>query len=65
MPLKQTERKGALKAAVMARFELKIPQTLLDAVEDWAARQPSKPNKSEAVRRLIEMALAQANNPAP
>jgi hypothetical protein len=34
-----------------------MPEALLRAVEDWAARQPSKPNKSEAIRRLIEMAL--------
>jgi metal-responsive CopG/Arc/MetJ family transcriptional regulator len=64
MPLKQTERKGTVKAETMARFELRIPQTLLDAVDDWARRQPSEPNKSEAVRRLIEMALANENKNA-
>ena len=27
-------------------------------VDAWAARQPDKPGRSEAIRRLVEMALA-------
>jgi metal-responsive CopG/Arc/MetJ family transcriptional regulator len=45
------------RKTTMSRFEMMMPEALLHAVEDWAARQPSKPNKSEAIRRLIEMAL--------
>jgi hypothetical protein len=61
MPKKVTGQ-ASRKVEAMSRFELKIPQALLDAVEDWAARQPSKPNKSEAVRRLLEYALQQQKN---
>jgi hypothetical protein len=63
MPKKVTGQ-APRKVEAMSRFELKIPQTLLQAVEDWAARQPSKPNKSEAVRRLLEYALQQQKNAA-
>jgi hypothetical protein len=29
----------------------------VNAVEDWAKRQPDQPSRSEALRRLVEMAL--------
>jgi metal-responsive CopG/Arc/MetJ family transcriptional regulator len=45
------------KTSAMSRFEMLMPDALLRDVEEWAARQPSRPNKSEAIRRLIEMAL--------
>jgi hypothetical protein len=34
-----------------------MPDALLRDVEDWAAQQPSRPNKSAAIRRLLEKAL--------
>lgn len=45
------------KTAAMSRFEMLMPDALLRAVKAWAARQPSKPNNSEAIRRLLEKAL--------
>jgi hypothetical protein len=36
---------------------LRMPPALREDVEDWAARQPDNPSRSEALRRLVEMAL--------
>jgi hypothetical protein len=37
---------------------LRLAPTLKTALEDWAERQLGKPSRSEAIRRLIELALA-------
>jgi metal-responsive CopG/Arc/MetJ family transcriptional regulator len=34
------------------------PSELTKAIDDWAARQEDKPPRSEAIRRLVEQALA-------
>jgi metal-responsive CopG/Arc/MetJ family transcriptional regulator len=54
---KKAKRQEPRKSSAMSRFEMLMPDALLRDVEEWAARQPSRPNKSEAIRRLIEMAL--------
>jgi len=36
---------------------LRAPVALTAEVEAWANRQPDRPSRSEALRRLIEMAL--------
>jgi hypothetical protein len=36
---------------------LRAPPALTHEVEAWAKRQPDKPSRSEALRRLVEMAL--------
>ena len=36
---------------------LRAPPTLTARVEDWAKRQADNPSRSEALRRLVEMAL--------
>ena len=35
-----------------------LPAELQNTVDQWAARQPDKPKRSEAIRRLIEAGLA-------
>ena len=37
---------------------LRLPLTLRSEVDDWANHQEDKPKRSEAIRRLIEFALA-------
>ncbi len=37
---------------------LRLPPALRLAVENWAKQQNDKPSRSEAIRRLIEFALA-------
>lgn len=39
------------------RVQIVAPQSWLDRVEDWRARQRPVPNLSAAIRRLAEMAL--------
>jgi hypothetical protein len=36
------------------------PPAVLDEIEQWAAAQPDKPNRSEAILRLVQQALAGA-----
>jgi hypothetical protein len=36
---------------------LRLPPPLLKAVETWATKQPDEPNRSEALRRLVELGL--------
>jgi metal-responsive CopG/Arc/MetJ family transcriptional regulator len=36
---------------------VRAPKELIARVEVWAQKQPDKPSRSEAVRRLLELAL--------
>jgi hypothetical protein len=36
---------------------MRLSPGLKDRVEAWAAKQPDKPSRSEALRRLVELAL--------
>jgi len=40
-----------------ARFEMKVPEDLLGRVDQWRGQQSDVPNRSEAIRRLIEAGL--------
>jgi uncharacterized protein len=40
------------------RFEMRLNQSVIDELDAWRARQGDLPTRSEAVRRLIEMALS-------
>ena len=40
------------------RFEMRVPGAFLLAVDDWRRRQPDIPSRAEAIRRLVEQALA-------
>jgi hypothetical protein len=44
---------------------LRATPNLRKAIEAWASRQPDGPRLSEAVRRLVEIALASAQRPVP
>jgi metal-responsive CopG/Arc/MetJ family transcriptional regulator len=37
---------------------IRLPPALRSDIENWAKRQKDKPSRSEAIRRLIEFALA-------
>jgi hypothetical protein len=39
------------------QFTFRIPLETIAAIEAWAAKQPDKPSRSEALRRLIDKAL--------
>ncbi|WP_445222139.1 hypothetical protein ACKWRH_20925 [Bradyrhizobium sp. Pa8] len=36
---------------------MRVSDDFLKAIDQWAAQQPDKPSRSEAIRRLVEMAL--------
>ena len=39
------------------RFEVRFEPSMLERIDQWAARQPDSPTRSDAVRRLVERAL--------
>jgi len=44
---------------------VRFPIDLSNKIEKWARDQPDKPNKAEAIRRLVEQALGQASHRKP
>ncbi|MGA8613436.1 MAG: hypothetical protein WB760_17380 [Xanthobacteraceae bacterium] len=44
---------------------LRLPPSLRSDIETWANEQKDKPSRSEAIRRLIEAALAAPNKSIP
>jgi hypothetical protein len=36
---------------------VRLPPDLASSIDSWAARQPDKPSRSEAIRRLVELGL--------
>ena len=42
----------------LERFEMRATAEFLEAVDEWRRKQPDIPNRSEAIRRLVEKALA-------
>jgi metal-responsive CopG/Arc/MetJ family transcriptional regulator len=41
------------------RVQIALSSNLLEKVDDWRRRQPKIPTRSEALRRLVEVALAE------
>jgi Arc/MetJ-type ribon-helix-helix transcriptional regulator len=37
---------------------VRLPPALKSQIEDWAKQQPDNPSRSEAIRRLVQLALA-------
>jgi metal-responsive CopG/Arc/MetJ family transcriptional regulator len=42
----------------MPMFPLRLPDTVLDDVDDWIQEEGVKMSRSEAIRRLLAIALA-------
>jgi len=57
IPKKKRGRPATGKDPITA---LRLPPTLLAAVEAWAKMQVDDPNRSEAIRRLVEIGLGGA-----
>ena len=41
------------------RFDMKVPPGFLERLDQWRRKQPDLPNRSEAIRRLVEAGLKQ------
>lgn len=39
-------------------FSLRLPDTLVSKIDEWRRKQPDLPNRSEAMRRLIEAQIS-------
>ena len=50
-------RMVAKLANVVQRLNLLVPGDWVTAVDQWRARAPGVPNRSEAIRRLVAQAL--------
>ena len=55
---------NAVKAAMAdenhtERFQMRVPAEFLAKIDEWRRQQPDLPNRSEAIRRLVEQALKQ------
>jgi hypothetical protein len=55
IPKRKPGRPATGRDPVMA---LRLPPALRSAIESWAEEQSDKPSRSEAIRRLLEFALA-------
>jgi Arc/MetJ-type ribon-helix-helix transcriptional regulator len=51
------ERKSDWDWSSTARLEIRFPVEFLRAVDQWRRKQDDLPNRSEAVRRLVELGL--------
>ena len=60
IPKKKRGRPATGKDPVTA---LRLSPALTDAIEAWAARQNDEPNRSEAIRRLVEIGLSKSTAP--
>jgi hypothetical protein len=45
------------------RFEMRLDQETLDALDEWRGRQGGLPSRAEAIRRLIDSGLPSASRP--
>ena len=54
----RTLRSRAMEEEKTERFEMRVPRSFLISVDEWRRKQPDLPTRSEAIRRLVEKALA-------
>jgi aspartyl/asparaginyl beta-hydroxylase (cupin superfamily) len=46
-------------------FQMRASKQFLKSVDKWRARQPDKPSRAEAIRRLVERGLAGSKSAKP
>ena len=47
-----------MNAMKLERFEMRAEEEWLKALDDWRRRQADLPSRAEAIRRLVDAALA-------
>ncbi len=47
------------------RFEMRLEQEVLDRVDAWRATESDHPSRAEAIRRIIDIGLAETGAPQP
>jgi hypothetical protein len=59
IPVTQKKRgRGRPATGQDPTLTVRLPMDLRSAIETWAKQQKGKPSRSEAIRRLLEIALA-------
>lgn len=48
--------------ALPERFELRLDQETLDAIDNWRSKQAAVPSRSQAIRSLVDKGLGQADD---
>jgi metal-responsive CopG/Arc/MetJ family transcriptional regulator len=46
-----------MKPEKLNRLEMRVDDAFLKAIDDWRRHQVDLPNRSEAIRRLVQLAL--------
>jgi hypothetical protein len=46
------------KELLPVRFEMRATEAWMRLIDDWRRQQPDLPSRAEAIRRLVEKALA-------
>jgi len=39
------------------RLEMRVPDNFFEVIDEWRRKQPDLPNRSEAIRRLVDLGL--------
>src|SRR5688500_4704769 len=47
------------------RFEMRLDEDVLERVDRWRGEQDDVPSRAEAMRRLIELGMAESSGPKP
>jgi uncharacterized protein YfbU (UPF0304 family) len=48
--------------ALTERFEMRLPQDTIRAIDDWGSKQSDEPSRAEAIRRLVELGLSNSGD---
>ena len=59
---KEKSKSSEWDEAKIMRFELRVPASFVKLLDDWRRQQDDIPNRSEAIRRLVEAAAADAKS---
>jgi hypothetical protein len=55
---KQPEKIGRPATGIGVQIGMRWQPSLLSSIDDWRRKQPDMPNRTDAIRRLVEIGLA-------
>jgi Arc/MetJ-type ribon-helix-helix transcriptional regulator len=58
IPVLRKKRRGRPPTGQDPVTAVRLAPALKSQIEDWAKQQPDNPSRSEAIRRLVQLALA-------
>jgi len=63
IPVLRKKRRGRPPTGQDPVTAVRLSPALKSQIEDWAKQQPDNPSRSEAIRRLVQLALAAKAKP--